>query len=63
MFWFKKKKKNMYKITWCYQLFPNYLATEYVWGKNEWDAWKKIKKEHNYPISCKYIGKIESKEE
>ena len=58
MFWFKKKKKYIYKIIWCYQACPDYLSTEYVKGKDEWDAWKKIKKEHSYSLNCVYIEKV-----
>lgn len=64
MFWFKKKKQNIYKITWCYLSCPSFPSTDYVRGKDEWDAWRKIKKEHIWcDLNCIYIEKIDPKEE
>ena len=64
MFWFKKKKQNIYKIIWHYYGYPDYPSTDYVRGKDEWDAWRKLKKEHIWcDLNCKYIEKIELKEE
>lgn len=39
MFWLKKKKKYIYKITWCYASFTTMRpATEYVKATDVWDA-------------------------
>ena len=65
MFWFKKKKKYIYKIVWRYSNFLTMRpATEYVKATDEWHAWQKIKKEYGgiYALSCDYIEKMKEVE-
>lgn len=61
MFWFKKKKKYIYKITWRYiGLITMRPATEYVKATDEWNAWKQIEDKRGglYDISCEYIERL-----
>lgn len=65
MFWFKKKKKYIYKVTWCYANFTTMRpATEYVKATDVWDAWKQIKDKYGslYYVSCEHIEKLEEVE-
>lgn len=61
MFWFKRKKKYIYKIAWRYSIFTTIQPIiEYVKATDEWNAWQQIKKEYGgiYDLTCEYIEKI-----
>lgn len=44
-------KKYLYKIVWAYSSITGCPHTEIIKAKDPSHAWKKIKKEHCYPIT------------
>lgn len=56
------KKKNTYFITWSYGQWQNELGlryTDYIKATDIGSAWKKLKKEHCFPIFLLDIQKVE----
>jgi hypothetical protein len=56
MFWFKPKK--IFHIEWSYECNETLYYTEYVKAKTWYDAWQKVKCQHDFPIWARKIEEV-----
>jgi len=53
------KRKKIYKVTWSYYGDPKFgICNEIVKAKDAAHAWKKVRRQHNFAISCVEIKEV-----
>ena len=61
MFWFKRKPKKLYLLTWSYGMSKYDHYSDFIVARDIAEAWQKHKEEHPIATYCIKIEEIESK--
>lgn len=61
MFWFKRKPKKLYLLTWSYGMSKYDHYSDFIVARDIAEAWQKHKAEHPIATYCIKIEEIESR--